>query len=74
MGYAMATDDDGCAYRYTEWVGYNYSGGGAGRGGQGCETCMAWDVNYGTELYNLTADPGELPWAIAPLQMYLNSK
>ena len=52
MGYSIATDMDGTSYRYTQWVGYNYSTGG-------CETCMDWSDQYGTELYNLTADHGE---------------
>lgn len=25
MGYSIATDMDGTSYRYTQWVGYNYS-------------------------------------------------
>jgi hypothetical protein len=58
MGYAMATDDSGSYYRYTEWVWYNFSSSDKS-GGAGCETCMDWTRNYGTELYNLTADPGK---------------
>lgn len=58
MGYAMATDDEGSYYRYTEWVWYNFSRSGK-NSGAGCETCMDWTHNYGTELYNLTADPGK---------------
>lgn len=58
MGYSLATDDGGASFRYTEWVYYNYTGSGRG-GGQGCETCMDWSRGYGTELYNLTADPAE---------------
>ena len=47
MGYAVATDDGGSAFRYTEWVGYNYTVSGKG---QGCEHCMNWTQNWGTEL------------------------
>jgi len=56
MQYAMAADDGGVHWRYTESVWYNFT---KQTGGQGCETCMDWSRNYGNELYNLTGDPGE---------------
>ena len=31
-----------------QWVHYDFKA--SGHGGQGCETCMDWTKNYGTEL------------------------
>ena len=54
MAYAMATDQDGSTYRYTEWVGYKFNS--SKTGGLGCEGCGNFSQNHGTELYNLTSD------------------
>jgi len=50
MGYTILTHIDGHEMRYTEWVGFP----GPSNGFK-----PLWNMSFGTELYNHTADPGE---------------
>lgn len=48
MGYSVATEVGGAAWRYTEWVGYDFA-----------RFVANYSDVHGIELYNLTVDPDE---------------
>ena len=48
MGYSVITFINGNEWRYTEWVEFNGE----------IANSMAWDKNYGTELYDMTHGKG----------------
>ena len=43
---------------WVQWVHYDFKA--SGHGGQGCETCMDWTKNYGTELCQPPHKPPQL--------------
>ena len=54
-----------------QWVHYDFKA--SGHGGQGCETCMDWTKNYGTELCQPPHKPPPL-WSRSLLPTLIESE